>query len=115
MHLRPARLRQPGRILPANPLKEVLLHQHILWTTRSAEPLDAAVPEDVMADTVKTHRLRRACRRPVDVTDVESHAIGPLKRIVFKDEMVAVIRLHQHSLGVAVTVPGMPELDATHA
>ena len=68
-----------------------------------------------MADNVKTYRLRRARRCPVDVADVQPHAIGPLERIVFKDEVIAVVGRDQTSLRVGVAVSGIPKLDAFYA
>jgi hypothetical protein len=67
-----------------------------------------------VADNIKTYRLRRARRCPVNVTYVEPNTIGPLERIVFKDEVVAVIGRDQPSLGIWVTVSGIPKLNALH-
>ena len=57
VHLGAARLRHHGRVLPADPLEKILLDQHILRTAGSAQALNAAVAEDIVAHDVEAHRL----------------------------------------------------------
>ena len=81
----------------------------------AAKALDAAVAEGIAANDIETHRLRGARRGPVFIADVEADTVGPLERVVLKDEVVAAVGGDQAALRNRKSVARVHKRDAFHA
>ena len=64
----------------------------------AAKALYAAVTEGIAANYIETNGLRGAGRGPIFIADVQADTVGPLERVVLKDEMVAAVRGDQAAL-----------------
>ena len=67
-----------------------------------------------MPNDIEAEWLRGSGGRPVNAADVEAHTVCPLKRIVFKDEVIPLVCGNQAPLRVGIAVSRVPEYDALH-
>ena len=80
VHLGAAGLGHPRRVLPADPLEKILLHQYILGTAGSSEAFNPAVAEHIVAHDVEAHGLWRFAQPPSRRRQCRARRCWPTRR-----------------------------------